>query len=807
MTSFAKLLVSEIQTDEDYTYEDDVQKNPIQLQSWLRYIEAKLGNPETNPNVLNLLYERALESLPGSYKLWNQYLQMRIRQADDFDLNNSVWKLTNECFERALIFMHKMPRIWEEYLKFLMKQNLITKTRETFDRSLQSLPVTQHQRIWKLYKQFLQQKYIPIETVMSIYKRYLMLEPQNIEEYIEEMIKRENYEEACINLGKIVNEDSFRSIYEKSKNDLWIELCELISTKAEYFKNIDPTKYIKEALKKFDTEIGQLWVYLSTYYLNQGDLHKSCDTYEEGMEKVASVKDFGLIFESYSNFLYSIISLKMEQQEEEEEEDIFNLKDEIEYWTLKLENLIERREELNNSVKLAQNPHNVYEWHKRIKIFSQDKLKVHLTYKMALETINPKMCIGKLYTLWISYAKFLLKNENIESARRIFEISILKEFKSVDELASIWTEWIEMELLNENYIEAHELIKRSIEIPKMNLIGWLKEEEYRKLPIQKKLFKSLKLWTLACDLEECFGTIESICEIYDKIIDLKIITPQMIINYSNLLEEGKYFELSFKAYEKGIHLFGYPQVYHIWIHYLIKFIKRYKDTKVERTRDLFEQCLLKCPNDYSKNIYLLYAKFEEDFGLTKNAMTIYDRSISKIKNEQKIEMFLIYINRASEYFGVSKTRDIYEKAINSLPNRSIRDMCLKYADLERKLGEIDRARAIYIHASNYCDPSIDLKFWDLWFEFEKFHGNPETAKEMLRIKRTVSIAFNSTININQATTIKNVIEEKKEEKKRKRVEIENPMEQLEKEINPDEIDLDFELKQKEIPKSLLENNI
>jgi pre-mRNA-splicing factor SYF1 len=57
------------------------------------------------------------------------------------------------------------------------------------------------------------------------------------------------------------------------------------------------------------------------------------------------------------------------------------------------------------------------------------------------------------------------------------------------------------------------------------------------------------------------------------------------------LEENKYFELSFRALERGVNLFHYPQVYHIWIYYLIKFIKRYKDQKIERTRDLFEHSI------------------------------------------------------------------------------------------------------------------------------------------------------------------------------------------------------------------------
>jgi pre-mRNA-splicing factor SYF1 len=77
-------------------------------------------------------------------------------------------------------------------------------------------------------------------------------------------------------------------------------------------------------------------------------------------------------------------------------------------------------------------------------------------------------------------------------------------------------------------------------------------------------------------------------------------------------------------------------------------------------------------------------------------------------------------------------------------------MCLKYAELEKKLGEIDRARAIYVHASQYCDPSMDTEFWQLWHSFEVRHGNEDTFREMLRVKRSVQATYNTQINLMSA---------------------------------------------------------
>ena len=39
---------------------------------------------------------------------------------------------------------------------------------------------------------------------------------------------------------------------------------------------------------------------------------------------------------------------------------------------------------------------------------------------------------------------------------------------------------------------------------------------------------------------------------------------QVVICYARFLEEHKYFEESFKAYERGVSAFGFPHVHDIW---------------------------------------------------------------------------------------------------------------------------------------------------------------------------------------------------------------------------------------------------
>lgn len=89
----------------------------------------------------------------------------------------------------------------------------------------------------------------------------------------------------------------------------------------------------------------------------------------------------------------------------------------------------------------------------------------------------------------------------------------------------------------------------------------------------------------------------------------------------------------------------------------------------------------------------------------------------------------------------------------ALPDRQTAEMCLHFAALERKLGEIDRARAIYAHASQFCDPRVNPRFWSEWNTFEIETGSEDTFREMLRIKRSVQAQFNTEASYLAAQTL------------------------------------------------------
>ncbi|TKA73258.1 Pre-mRNA-splicing factor syf1, partial [Cryomyces minteri] len=168
-------LISEI----DVIYEQDVLRNQGSIKPWLDYANFKRQHGSLLEQAFVL--ERACTTLPRSYKLWKMYLELRTHHLRNKNAARfqSEYKKVNALFERALVLLNKMPRIWEMYLAFLCQQPLVTTTRRTFDRALRALPITQHNRIWAMYRPFANSA--SGETAIKIWRRYMQIHPEHVE--------------------------------------------------------------------------------------------------------------------------------------------------------------------------------------------------------------------------------------------------------------------------------------------------------------------------------------------------------------------------------------------------------------------------------------------------------------------------------------------------------------------------------------------------------------------------------------------------------------------------------------------------
>lgn len=631
------------------------------------------------------------------------------------------------------------------YLKFLMQQPLVTHTRRTFDRALRALPITQHNRIWALYRPFANSA--EGETAVKIWRRYMQVHPEDAEDFIELLVTVGLYTEAVHKYIEILNNPRFVSKNSKGHYELWSEMVDLLvehATEVEtgHETGIDVERIIRSGIERFADQRGKLWCGLATYWIRRGSFERARDVFEEGITTVMTVRDFTLVFDSYTEFEESIISALMEmaatRAEKGEVDEVADF--DLDIRMMRFEHLMDRRPFLLNDVLLRQNPNNVTEWEKRVALWGDNKEEVVKTYLDAIEAIQPKKAVGALHQLWANYAKFYEAGGDLSSARRIMEKSVKVPYKSVAELADMWIEWAEMELRNECFDEAMRVMAKAVQAPKRSTVDYFDET----LSPQQRVHKSWKLWSFYVDLVESVSSLDETRKVYERIFELRIATPQTVVNYANLLEEHKYFEESFKIYERGLDLFSYPVAFELWNLYLTKAVDR--KISIERLRDLFEQAVEDCPPKFAKVIYLMYGNLEEERGLARHAMRIYERATRAVADEDRADMFNFYITKSASNFGLPSTRPIYERAIAALPDAEARDMCLKFADMEKRLGEIDRARAIYGHASQFCDPRTNPGFWAKWDQFEVAHGNEDTYKEMLRIKRSVQAQYNTDVS-------------------------------------------------------------
>ncbi|KAI1796012.1 protein prenylyltransferase [Ganoderma leucocontextum] len=878
-------------TTNDLHREEDLLRNPFSFRHWwtaIQNVKEASAAPQKAEGPLDLapevaallgplsspvarqslqrqtyLYEAALAQFPGSFKLWKSYLQTRMSfvlgklihkkkaggrkkfpdmcnalddEKEDLEqwdggLDGVVgweeWKLLVAMFERCLMWLPRMPRIWLLYLSifnhpFCPPQISHTHARRTYDRALRTLPPSLHSRVWTRYLLWAESR--GGATTVAVYRRYLSVDPSVTERYTAILLSENNPDprpleaaKLLLSLARKAARGEYTSPEGKSPYQLLGEFLDVVeqhaeavgldvrdtinsnqkiadeaearaaasqqlpgpaSVDGELIRFAGPAMAVsdgkvlppydedeelrslrkiniedivrKDGLEVYKDQAGRLWTGLATYWIKCGEFDRAKHTFERGLASVLTIRDFTQIFDAYSEFSESLVSALMESlenpDEDDEDEDVKETEQELDVKMKEFEELMDRRPFLVNDVLLRRNPNDVQEWEKRIALWGDNDEKVAETYNDALATVNPRRATANFHRLYINFAKFYEEGgttgeaeRDLDSARKILDKATKVNFKTVDELAEVWCEWAEMEIRAENYDEAIRVMQRAAVVPKNTKINYFDHS----LSAQARLFKSLKLWSFYVDLEESLRTVESTKAVYDKIMDLRIANAQIIINYAAFLEENRYYEESFKVYERGTDLFTFPVSFEIWNIYLAKFVKRYGGSKMERTRDLFEQALDRCPPKSCKSIYMMYATFEEEHGLAKRAMSIYDRATAAVADEDKFELFTIYIAKATSNYGLPATRPIYERAIEGLLDKQTAEMCLRFAAMERKLGEIDRARGIYAHASQFCDPRVNPKFWQEWNNFEIETGSEDTFREMLRIKRSVQAQFNT----------------------------------------------------------------
>ena len=107
---------------QELQHEEEILRNPYNLKAWWNFLAYKKDSP---PITRYVIYERSLKFLPRSYKLWHAYLQERSAALINKCIADKGYSILENTYERALVNMYKMPRIWCVIAIFISPLNFL----------------------------------------------------------------------------------------------------------------------------------------------------------------------------------------------------------------------------------------------------------------------------------------------------------------------------------------------------------------------------------------------------------------------------------------------------------------------------------------------------------------------------------------------------------------------------------------------------------------------------------------------------------------------------------------------------------
>lgn len=568
---------------------------------------------------------------------------------------------------------------------------------------------------------------------------------------------------------------------------------------------------------------GVYWIALATYFAGKGEHQVVVFLFEKAFTTIVDCGDFADIYRAFSEYLLRRLGEGGADAAFAEH---------------KLEKLTENRVHLLGAVRTRATPNHIPEWLSRIDSLTKNisfsrrdpysnlqeneekanqrgetqkrscKLERQINqvvalFEEALQTVDVLKATGGLTSaLWSKYAEFHLRLSDLEAARHVFERACSAPHRFTSSLVGLHCQRIETELCHNNNERALELARRAVSRPQHQNRNYPRESGKEGVvpdeapsayspqsPLMKHaVHRSLKLWNLFLDLELSFGSLASVRGAFDRSIDSGGATVAQVLALCERLRSEKYYEASYRAYEKAIRFFPRDEGGdRLWLSYLSHYVSRHKGTKLDRARDLFDQAISGGATgggggdatgvvsaEHCFSFHYLYAKFEEEFGSVEASLRIFDAAVTKVPACHRLQALKILVAQTALYKGLAATRDIFERGLKllqedlehaDLESVSVSGIChfgLRFAEAEIALLEYERARAIFEYVAQYADPApraeeaatpadgadggVDgevaaVALWKAWKRFEGKHGNEATMRDMVRKRGAVKRTF------------------------------------------------------------------
>ncbi|KAI8905452.1 hypothetical protein EDD86DRAFT_211526 [Gorgonomyces haynaldii] len=550
-------------------FENTIQRNRMAIGAWLKYAQWEERQNELERS--RSIYERCLENDPRNQVVWLKYAEMEMK-------HKNVNRARN-VLDRCTMLLPRVDMLWYKYTYMEELLDNIDGCRRVFERWMEWDP---NEDAWMQYVKF-EQRYHEFEKARSVFQRFVTAfpEPKN-------WLKWAKFEESNLKIDKA------REIYEQ-----------LLTTLPDY---CDQNVYISFA--KFETRQKE--------HERARMIYKyAIDTLPEGKkENLYNVyTQFEKQFGDKEGTESVIIQKRRIKYEEELMKNQYNYDIWFDYLRLeethgvpdKIRELYERA--------IAQKPpiEEKRVWRRYIFIWiyyavweeleQQNPERARQVYVSCLDTIpHQSFTFAKIWTL---YCKFLVRQGELERARRVFGGAIGKFPKE-----KLFKDYIALELSLREFDRVRVLYEKYLEWSPVNCAAWIKYAELERM---------------VGDLERCRGIFE--IAIQQPELDMPEVLWKAYIDFEQ--EEGEYQKVR-ELYKRLL-----ERTNHVKVHIArAKFEYEALDNpeRVEAARSVFEQVYKMAKQQFTKQDRTLlveeWHQFEKEHG---------DPSITESKLPKKVK--------------------------------------------------------------------------------------------------------------------------------------------------------------------------
>ncbi|XP_002125953.2 crooked neck-like protein 1 [Ciona intestinalis] len=434
-------------------YEDALRKNRASIQNWIRYAAFEDNMKEIQR--ARSVYERGIDVAHRNIPLWLKYAEMEMRNRQINHARN-IW-------DRAVTILPRANQLWYKYVYMEEMLGNVAGCRQVFERWMEWEP---DEQAWQSYINF-ELRYKEIERARQIYERFVYIHPD-----VKNWIKYGKFEEK---FGYVVKS---RSVFERG---------------VEFYGD--------------DHLEAMLFVGFAKFEERQKEYERARVIYKYAIDRIDKVLAEDL-FKAYTIF-----------------EKKFGNRSGI-------ENVIVNKRKFQYEEEVKSNPHNYDAWFDYLRLAEEDgsEESTREVYERAIANIPPvceKRRWKRYIYLWINYALYEeLEAKDMDRARQVYSscLDVIPHKKFT--FAKVWIMFAHFEIRQNNLLAARKILGVSIgKCPKDKLF-----RNYIELELQLREFDRCRMlyekflefgpdncstWWRFAELESLLGDTDRARAIYE----------------------------------------------------------------------------------------------------------------------------------------------------------------------------------------------------------------------------------------------------------------------------------------------------